>query len=222
MTNAKKAKQQRVEGTRQGSRKPADRSGSTGLWIGLGIAAIVLVVVAVVFGGSNSSNGSSGTDGVAPDGSVSITNPSSGIIPAGQPIPEWSAPALDGSGTMKWSDYVGTPTVLAVWAPWCPHCQAELPRLSAAVAQHPGVQLVSVTTAVGQEPGPTPSQYMSDNSLTFPVAMDDANRTLMTGLGVQGFPTTYFVDSSGNVISSTEGEIPPDQLDSALADLETK
>jgi thiol-disulfide isomerase/thioredoxin len=222
MTNAKKSKQQRIEGTRQGPRKAGEGRGSTGLWIGLGVAAIALVVIAVVFGGSNSSNGTSGTDGVAPDGSVSIARDSGGIIAAGDPIPEWSAPALDGSGTITWSQYVGKPTVLAVWAPWCPHCQAELPRLSAAVGQHPGVQLTSITTAVGQEPGPTPSQYMSDNGLTFPVAMDDANRTLMTGLGVQGFPTTYFVDSSGNVVRSTEGEIPPDELESILSDLETK
>lgn len=218
MTNAKKAKQQRAQGTR----KPADRKGggsATGLWIGIGVVAVVLVVAAVVFSGGSSSSGDGGQP--SPDGSVTIAANTGQPLQAGQAIPEFSAPALTGGGTVAWKDYVGKPTVLAIWAPWCPHCQVELPRLSAAVAGHPTIQLVTVTTALRPGEPPSPLQYMTDNGLSFPVAVDDGNTTIMKGLGVTSFPTTYYVDSSGNVVQSTTGEVDTAQLEQLLTQLQS-
>ncbi|MGZ4150555.1 MAG: TlpA family protein disulfide reductase, partial [Actinomycetota bacterium] len=91
----------------------------------------------------------------------------------------------------------------------------------AAVDSRPGIQLVSVTTALGREAGPTPANYMASNHLTFPVALDDANTTLMKGLGVQGFPTTFFVDPSGTIVQMGEGEIDAATLDQYLQQLTT-
>jgi len=150
---------------------------------------------------------------------VTIARRSGPLLEAGDTVPEFMAPALDG-GEFTWSDYVGTPTVLAVWAPWCPHCQVELPRLSAAVQTHPALQLVSVATAIGAVEGPTPQEYMDAEGLTFPVALDDAQATLMQGLGVTSFPTVYYVDASGAVVAATTGELEPAALERILAQLE--
>jgi Peroxiredoxin len=158
-----------------------------------------------------------------PTDAVEVTIARSGgpLLQTGDTIPEFSAPALDG-GVFTWSDYLGTPTVLAVWASWCPHCQVELPRLDAAVNGHPGLQLVSVTTATGMAEGaPTPQEYMDSQGLTFPVAIDDEQVTLMTGLGVTSFPTVFFVDASGTVVAATTGEMDPAALERILADLES-
>jgi thiol-disulfide isomerase/thioredoxin len=225
MTNAKKAKQQRASGTRKppparggkGSRgaKGGRKGGSsTGLWIAVAVVAVVLVVLALA------STGSSGGTEPSPAGSVTIARASGALLQVGEAIPEWSAPALDGSGTMTWSSYLGKPTVLAIWAPWCPHCQVELPRLSAAVDARPEIQMVSVTTAIDQGTE-TPDGYMDDNNLSFPVAVDDAAGTLSKGLGVGSFPTTYFVDSAGNVVQATTGEIDEATLATTLDQLRT-
>ncbi len=218
MTNAKKARQQRATGARK-----ANTRSKTGnqqmLWLGIAAVAVVLVVVAVI--ATNGGGASGGGYSPAPDGSVTIARDTTQPLQVGDKIPDWSAPALEGYGndTMNWSDYVGKPTVFAVWASWCPHCQTELPKLAAAVDGRPGVQLVSVTTALGRDPGPTPANYMASNNLTFPVALDDANTTLMKGLGVQGFPTTFFVDSSGTIVQKGEGEIDASLLDQYLQQL---
>lgn len=218
MTNAKKAKQQRAAGARKANTRLKTRSPQM-MWIGIAAVAVVLVVVAVIVG--NGGGASGGGYAPAPDGSVTVARDSLQPLQIGDEIPDWSAPALDGygDGTLAWSQYVGTPTVLSVWASWCPHCQAELPRLAAAVGSRPGIQLVSVTTALGREAGPTPAGYMESNDLTFPVALDDANTTLMKGLGVTGFPTTYFVDASGTIVQKGEGEIDPGTLDRYLQQL---
>jgi hypothetical protein len=95
----------------------------------------------------------------------------------------------------------------------------ELPRLAAALDGYPEVKLVTVATAIGQRPGPTVEGYLADNGLSFPVGVDDADGTLMAGLGVGGFPTTYYV-KDGIVIARTEGEVDAAQLTSILDQLE--
>ena len=156
--------------------------------------------------------------GAAPAGSVTIARASGPPLVAGDSIPEFQAPTLLG-GTMKWSDYAGKPAVLAIWASWCPHCQKELPILASTQAKYPGVQLVSVTTAFNQEPGPTPAEYMAQHNLTFPVGKDDAKTTILTGLGVLHFPTVYYVGSDGKIVNVTEGEVDPAQIDQYFAAL---
>lgn len=228
MTNAKKSKQRRpapqqkrppqsqrkAPPPRSKAKGPKGRGGkksSNGLWIGLGVGLLALVILALAFRGSSGS-------GPSPEGSVTIARDAGPQLQPGEAIPEWSAPSLDGDGNLTWSDYVGAPTVFAIWAPWCQHCQAELPRLSAAVEQRPAVQLVTVTTAVDRG-GPAPQEYMDSRNLTFPVAVDDAAGTISSGVGVQAFPTTYYVDSNGNVVQVTEGEVDEAQLATILDQL---
>lgn len=232
MTNAKKAKQQRSAGKRpatssgkqrkappprakggKGARGGRRSGSSSGLWIGLAIGAVVLVILALAFTGDSGSEPS-------PAGSVTIAREPGPQLQQGEAIPDWSAPSLDGSGTVNWSDYVGTPTVFAIWAPWCQHCQAELPRLAAAVEAQPGVELVTVTTALNQG-GPSPQEYMDRENLSFPVGVDDAAGTISAGVGVQAFPTTYYVDPNGNVVGVTEGEVDETQLASIIEQLAT-
>jgi thiol-disulfide isomerase/thioredoxin len=207
MTNATKAKARR----RATAPRPASRS-NTWLWVVLGVIAAAVVFIAVV-------SRDDGAAPVAPVGSVSIDRASGPPLERGETVPGWVAPSLDGDGDVRWSDAVGRPTVLSVWAPWCPHCQAELPRLDAALEAYPAVGLVTVATAIGDQPGPTPQEYLDREGLSFTVGIDDAADTILTGLGVQSFPTTYYVTSDGTVMDVTTGEVDPAELDAILAEL---
>jgi len=216
MTNATKSKA--AQGSKVDRREAARRQSQRRLMlIGGGILAVVLVVGSFALSGGTGNDAATGTS-AAPAGTVTIDRASGPQLQVGDTVPSFTAPML-GGGTMKWNDYLGTPTVLAIWAPWCPHCQVELPRLSAGVDAHPGVQMASVTTAIGQQPGPTPEEYMTSKGLTFPVGMDDENLTILKGMGVQSFPTTYYVDPSGKVVNVTVGEVPADQLQQILDEL---
>jgi len=214
MTNATRSKEAHSS---KAERREAERRKSqrNRIIVGLAVVAVVVVVGAIALSGGNDGGGGTGP---ATAGDVTIDRASGPQLQIGDTIPAFTAPML-GGGTMTWDDYLGTPTVLAIWAPWCPHCQAELPRLSAGVDGHPGVQMVSVATAIDQQPGPTPEEYLASEGLTFPVGVDDANGTILQGMGVQSFPTTYYVDPSGKVMNVTVGEVPPDQLQQILDDL---
>lgn len=152
-------------------------------------------------------------------GAVTVDGPTrTSLLAPGDAVPNFTAPDLAG-GTLSWSDYVGTPTVLTVWAPWCPHCQAELPVLAQVLERFPDVNLVSVATAVGAAPGPSPAEYMRAKGLSFPVALDDANDTLARAFGIRAFPTIFFVGADGTVQQAYEGELGATGLRRAVQSL---
>ena len=177
------------------------------------------VAVVLVTTGDGGSGGGSGGVGPAAPGQVRVTGgPHDGLLSPGEEIPLFSAPEMNG-GRVSWTQYEGTPTVLAVRAPWCPHCQVELPVLARVAADFPGVELVSVATQINARPGPTVDGYMRDNGLTFQVALDDARGTLGAALGISVFPTVYYVNSQGVVEQATEGEVDEATLRSLLGSL---
>lgn len=143
----------------------------------------------------------------APD-QVSISGPArTAPFPAGSTLPDFSAPALYG-GTVSWQTYRGTPAVLVVWAAWCPECREQLPLLAGVRSDFPGVRLAGIVTAAGDLPGPTPEHFMRSHDLTFPVALDATDERLSDALGVQGFPTIYYVRSDGTISEVTVGSAP--------------
>jgi cytochrome c biogenesis protein CcmG, thiol:disulfide interchange protein DsbE len=176
---------------------------------GLALAA-VLTVTAVVVTTREEGTGPSRAAEVVTDGPVR-----SGPLAAGESIPEFSAPGLAG-GRVAWSDRAGTPSVLAIWAPWCPSCQKELPVLDRVVREFPEVSLLSIVTAIGDRPGPTPESYLAANGLTFPAAVDDGAATLAATFGLEGFPTLYFVNADGTVARYAIGELSEEQLREAI------
>ena len=205
-----------------GHRSPGHRSGSGSahraaqrraakrkrqmLTVGLPSAIVVLLVVlAIALNG-----GAQGGGKVAPAGSIKVegaslpvpseTNPTPAI---GMTVPTFSAPGLNG-GTVGWEP--GKPTVLTVWAAWCPHCQVELPRLDKIRSRYPGVQVLSINTAQGQDAGPVPADFVAKENITMPVAIDDGAKTLLTAMGVNGFPALYFINSDGTILDQLAGE----------------
>jgi uncharacterized membrane protein YphA (DoxX/SURF4 family)/thiol-disulfide isomerase/thioredoxin len=147
---------------------------------------------------------------------VSVSGPArSAPLPVGSTLPDFAAPALYG-GTVSSLTYRGVPTVLVLWAPWCPECREELPLLAQVTSDFPGVRLVSIVTAAGELPGPTPEQFMESHDLSFPVALDATDERLSDAFGVQGFPTIYYVRSDGTVSQATVGAIPEDAVRSSI------
>ncbi|MGH2631439.1 MAG: TlpA family protein disulfide reductase [Actinomycetota bacterium] len=214
MTNATRSKQQAHRLSKAGRRDRERKAARLRtLWIGFGALVLVAIVAAMLLsGGGDDPSGFTGAS--APD-EVSIDRAPGSQLAVGEQVPAFSAPGLDG-GTVSWDDHRGTPTVLIVWASWCPHCQAEFPVLVPAVQERDGVDVVSVTTAIGQNPGPTPPEFLADEGLTLRTAVDDEGGTLLQGLGVSSFPTVYYVGADGSVVNATVGETSPADIQANL------
>lgn len=181
---------------------------------GVALIAAVVIAVVVLMGSDDGGGGEPSTTG-----EVTVQGtPRSAPLEPGEQVPAFTAPDLFG-GTVAWDDYLGRPTVLPVWASWCPHCQAELPVLDRVMKDYPDLGFVTVVTAIGAQPGPTPEQYMQEAGLDFPVAVDDVDGTLGAGLGVTGFPTLYFVNSDGTVAFQLGGEVDEQTLRTVIDQL---
>lgn len=173
----------------------------------LGVVAVIALVGVGAFALLSASGG--GTPSTTDQ--VTAGPPRTAELAVGEAVPAFSAPDLF-QGTVSWDDYAGAPALLSVWAPWCSHCQAEMPVLDEVMREFPDVGFVTVVTAIGDQPGPAPQDYMRENDLAFPVAVDDDAGAIASSLGIQGFPTLYFVNSDGTVAQAASGEMAADQL----------
>jgi thiol-disulfide isomerase/thioredoxin len=118
-----------------------------------------------------------------------------------------------------------THRVWLVWAHWCPHCQDELPEVSAWYREnaenYPNVELVTVTTAIDPSRGNPLAPYLDESQFPFPVIVDE-ELTIASQLGSSAFPFWMVTDGSGTVLVRIPGAVgigTVEQIFSQLDDL---
>ncbi|MBR3561401.1 MAG: redoxin domain-containing protein [Oscillospiraceae bacterium] len=109
------------------------------------------------------------------------------------------------------SDYRGKVVFLNFWATWCPPCRAEMPDIQALYeaygdAADAEVLILAVATpGVGgeaDEAGVT--AFLEENGYTYPVVMDPTG-DILYDYGISAFPTTFMIDTAGNVFGYVPG-----------------
>lgn len=111
----------------------------------------------------------------------------------GEPVPAFSLPDLFDENKLITEDvFVGAPTVLNVWATWCPSCKLEHPFLLDLAAQ--GVRIVGLDYKDDNEPA---LRWLKDLGNPYRVTIADRRGALGLDLGVYGAPETYIIDAQG-------------------------
>lgn len=199
----------------------------TGLFVALGVAAVLVIaiVVAVVAGGGD--DGDDDTGGIAVSPFAEILGeplppfPSDGSAdPAiGSPAPRLRAFTFAGEETTV--ETASGPKVIVFFAHWCPVCQQELPVIVdwlAAGGLPDEVELVAVSTAVDPPRGNHPPQdWFAREGYPLPVLADDESSTLAAGYGLVSFPYFVVVDAEGTVVLRTAGAKTAAELDAIAA-----
>ena len=128
----------------------------------------------------------------------------------GMTLPSLTGIGLDGQALTIAPD--GRAKAIVILAHWCPHCQAEVPRIVDWLAQNSlpdGVDLVAVTTAISEtRPNYPPSEWLSSVGWQQPTLIDDASSSAYGALGGSAFPGWVFVTADGVVQLRTTGELP--------------
>ena len=105
------------------------------------------------------------------------------------------------------SDFKGKPVVLNFWATWCYYCKEEMPDFNKAYKEFPDIQFLMVNATDGvKETKEKATKYVKEQGFNFPIFFDTKGEAV-NNYHVTGFPTTYFIDADGNLVTYANGMI---------------
>lgn len=126
--------------------------------------------------------------------------------------PQWQALSLTGEQVTS-ASLTGQPTVLALWASWCPHCRRELTDL-AELRKEEGDRLAVVTMTVDEVPARAQA-HLEQAKLDLPLLV--ANPGALEALGQpRSVPLTVVFDAEGRVVEVFEGRVSLSALRQAV------
>jgi len=197
-----------------------------------GVAAAIASIVAVVLVvGGGSSSSSTTTSTIASNNGDVVTAAEFQPVeaegemllaledPNDDPARGKIAPVVNGfgfDGAPLTIAPTGKPMLVVFLAHWCPHCNAEIPRLiewkdSGAMPADLGVVGVS-TGARDDAPNWPPSQWVVDKAWPWPVMADNEDQSAAVAFGVSGYPGLILLNGDGKVLARRSGEAGIDEL----------
>lgn len=128
-----------------------------------------------------------------------------------KPAPDFELTSLEGK-QVKLSDYRGKAVVLNFWATWCGPCKVEMPWLVDLEKKYAdqGVQIVGVS--MDDESKDKVADFAKQMGLNYPVLMGKEALSDKFG-GLDGLPTTFYIDRNGKVVESVAGLISKSEIE---------
>jgi len=115
--------------------------------------------------------------------------------------------------------FIGKPTVINLWASWCPPCHREMPVLNAAQQQFPNVQFVFINQG---EDAQTIKDYLQKNALQLNAMLLDPQGITAQKTGMYGLPSTLFFNAQGQLIDTHMGELTHAALNQKIKQIGNK
>lgn len=165
---------------------PAPRNGHSpwgGRWLW---PAVALLVVGAIVGGVFAARGN------GPAQALKVSSNRTLALSGTNPI--------DGK-SVSLADFGGKPIVLNTWGSWCTGCRAEAVDLAQFAAAHPEVQVVGVDSTDTRSAA---KAFYREFGWQHP-SIEDRTGSLAAKLGVQGFPTTFFLDRDHRIVTQIIG-----------------
>lgn len=141
-----------------------------------------------------------------------------------QNYPDLSFSILDHSQTQQemptlaMSSFKGQPTIVNLWASWCPPCHREMPVLAKAHHQHPNVNFVMLNQG---EDAQTIADYLNRYSFNFKYVLLDPYGKMGEQMNMYGLPSTLFFNADGVLVARHMGELTSATLNQYLEKIST-
>ncbi len=129
-----------------------------------------------------------------------------------RPLPALSLPDMTGA-PVALAGYTGKPTVVNLWATWCPPCRREMPLLQQAQAAHPEVNFVFVNQGETRD---DIARYLQGQGMALHNVLIDARRATGAAFQESALPTTLFFNAQGQLVATRVGALSQATLDERL------
>lgn len=172
------------------------------------VVGVILVITSLLFMGKRASQDNktqASANGNAANAPVS--NPAQSGPAIGSMAPDFDLPVLDGNGkTMKLSSLRGKAVIVDFWATYCGPCKIEMPWFVELQKKYgpEGLQIVGVAEDDAGEKAI--SDFTHKMGINYPILLGTEKVADLYG-GLDGLPTTFFVDRSGKIIDRQLGLI---------------
>ncbi|MDP1532892.1 MAG: TlpA disulfide reductase family protein, partial [Rubrivivax sp.] len=117
---------------------------------------------------------------------------------------------------MNLAEFKGKPTVVNLWATWCPPCVREMPVLHQAQMERPDVNFVFLSQG---ESADKVGSWLRARKLPLHNVLIDANKQAGAAFKEGALPTTLFFDAQGRLHSTRVGELSAATLSERLQGL---
>ena len=163
-------------------------------------AVVILAISGLLFAGKRFSHHS------APGGALL------GASVNGKDAPDFDLRVLDGKGkTMKLSDLRGKAVLVNFWATWCGPCKIEMPWLVDLQEKYGPEGFVILGVAMDDSGDKAISDFAKEMKVNYPVLLGTESVGQLYG-GVEGLPTSFFVDRAGKVVDRQFGLVSESTL----------
>ncbi len=120
-----------------------------------------------------------------------------------QKLPTLTLSSLQGAN-VSLVQFEGKPTVVNIWATWCPPCVREMPVLHEAQVRNPAVNFVFINQG---ESAQRVGGWLAARNLPLRNVLLDSGGQALETFNQRGLPTTLFFDAKGRMISTRTGEL---------------
>jgi thiol-disulfide isomerase/thioredoxin len=110
---------------------------------------------------------------------------------------------LDGAPSTL-ATFHGKPTVINLWASWCPPCRREMPAFASAQAANPDVNFVFLNQG---EAAPEIRRYLDEHAPGLQNVLRDPASDASRKMSNRGLPATLFLDAGGRLVDLRVGEL---------------
>ena len=137
-------------------------------------------------------------------------------------LPTMNAPAPNfelmniSEEVVSFDEYLGKPILLNFWATWCAPCRIEMPVIQNSFDEYDGeLSVIAINNAESKE---DVRAFVDEFGLTFDILLDP-EAEIQRLYQINGYPTTFIIDSDGVIRVRHIGLITDDQLDRYISEI---
>ena len=135
---------------------------------------------------------------------VVAEDPTAETEPQPSAAPDFTVYDLEGN-PRNFSEFIGKPVILNFWASWCGPCVSEMPEFQE-VFNELGQEVTFLMVNAGDETAQDVKSFLQQTGYTFPIYYDTANSAAIA-YGLSAYPTTFFINAKGEVVTYAVGAI---------------